>query len=36
VLGRIFRFKREEVTGERRKVHYEKLHNLFSSPAKGG
>jgi hypothetical protein len=33
VLRRIFRPKGVEVTGERRKVHNEKLNNLYSSPA---
>jgi hypothetical protein len=32
VLRRIFGPKRDEVTGERRKVHNEELHNLYSSP----
>jgi hypothetical protein len=32
VLRRIFRPKRDETTGEWRKLHSEKLHNLFSSP----
>jgi hypothetical protein len=32
VLRRIFRSKRDEVTGEWRKVHSEELHNLYSSP----
>jgi hypothetical protein len=32
VLRRIFRPKRDEVTGELRKLHNEKLHNLYSSP----
>jgi hypothetical protein len=32
VLRRIFGPKRDEVTGEWRKLHYEKLHNLYSSP----
>jgi hypothetical protein len=32
VLRRIFGPKRDEVTGERRKLHYEELHNLYSSP----
>jgi hypothetical protein len=30
VLRRIFRPKRDEVTGERRKLHSEELHNLYS------
>jgi hypothetical protein len=32
VLRRIFGPKRDEVTGKRRKLHSEKLHNLYSSP----
>jgi hypothetical protein len=32
VLRRIFGPKRDEVTGEWRKVHSEELHNLYSSP----
>jgi hypothetical protein len=32
VLRRIFGPKRDEVTGECRKLHNEKLHNLYSSP----
>jgi hypothetical protein len=32
VLRRIFGPKRDEVTGERRKLHSEELHNLYSSP----
>jgi hypothetical protein len=32
VLRRIFGSKRDEVTGEWRKLHNEKLHNLYSSP----
>jgi hypothetical protein len=32
VLRRIFEPKRDEVTGEWRKLHNEKLHNLYSSP----
>jgi hypothetical protein len=31
VLRRIFGPKRDEVTGERRKLHNEELHNLYSS-----
>jgi hypothetical protein len=31
VLRRIFRPKRDEVTGEWRKLHNEELHNLYSS-----
>jgi hypothetical protein len=32
VLRRIFGPKRDEVTGEWRKLHSEKLHNWYSSP----
>jgi hypothetical protein len=32
VLRRIFGPKRDEVTGEWRKLHNEGLHNLYSSP----
>jgi hypothetical protein len=32
VLRRIFGPKRDEVTGEWRKLHREELHNLYSSP----
>jgi hypothetical protein len=32
VLRRIFGSKRDEVTGEWRKLHNEELHNLYSSP----
>jgi hypothetical protein len=32
VLRRIFRLKRDEVTGDWRKLHNEELHNLCSSP----
>ena len=32
VLGRIFGPKRDEVTGEWRKLHNEELNNLYSSP----
>jgi hypothetical protein len=32
VLRRISGPKRDEVTGERRKLHNEELHNLYSSP----
>jgi hypothetical protein len=32
VLRRIFGPKRDEMTGEWRKLHNEKLHNLYSSP----
>jgi hypothetical protein len=31
VLRRIFRPKRDEVRGERRKLHSEELHNLYTS-----
>jgi hypothetical protein len=31
VVRRIFRPKRDEVTGEWRKLHNEELHNLYSS-----
>jgi hypothetical protein len=34
VLKIIFTPKRDEVTGEWRKLHNEELHNLFSSPFK--
>jgi hypothetical protein len=30
---RIFGLKRDEVTGGWRKLHYEELHNLYSSPS---
>jgi hypothetical protein len=33
VLRRIFGPKRDEVTGEWRKLHSEELHNLYSSPS---
>jgi hypothetical protein len=33
VLRRIFRPKRDEVIGGWRKLHQEKLHNLYSSPS---
>jgi hypothetical protein len=33
VLRRIFGLKRDEVTGEWRKLHNEKLHDLYSSPS---
>jgi hypothetical protein len=33
VLRRIFGSKRDEVTGERRKLHNEKLRDLYSSPS---
>jgi choline kinase len=32
VLRRIFSQTRDEVTGDRRKLHNEELHNLYSSP----
>jgi hypothetical protein len=32
VLRRVFGPKRDEVTGERRKLHNEKLNDLYSSP----
>jgi hypothetical protein len=32
VLRRMFGPKRDEVTGEWRKLHNEELHNLYSSP----
>jgi hypothetical protein len=32
VLRRIFGPKRDEVTGEWRKLHNQELHNLYSSP----
>jgi hypothetical protein len=32
VLRRIFGPKRDEVTGEWRKLHYEELRDLYSSP----
>jgi hypothetical protein len=32
VLRRIFGSNRDEVTGQRRKLHSEELHNLYSSP----
>jgi hypothetical protein len=32
VLRRIFGPKRDEVTGEWRKLHNEELHNLYSTP----
>jgi hypothetical protein len=32
VLRRIFEPKRDEVTGEWRKLHNDELHNLYSSP----
>jgi hypothetical protein len=33
VLRRIFGPKRDEVTGEWRKLHYKELHDLYSSPS---
>jgi hypothetical protein len=33
VLRRIFGTKRDEVTGEWRKLHNEELHDLYSSPS---
>jgi hypothetical protein len=33
VLRRIFELKRDGVTGGWRKLHNEKLHNLYSSPS---
>jgi hypothetical protein len=33
VLRRIFGPKRDEVTGEWRKLHNKELHNLYSSPS---
>jgi hypothetical protein len=33
VLGRIFGPKRDEVTGEWRKLHNEELHDLYSPPS---
>jgi hypothetical protein len=33
VLRRIFGPKRDEVTGEWRKLHTEELHDLYSSPS---
>jgi hypothetical protein len=32
VRRRIFDPKRDEVTGDKRKLHNEELHNLYSSP----
>jgi hypothetical protein len=32
VLRRIFGPKRDDVTGEWRKLHNEELHNMYSSP----
>jgi hypothetical protein len=33
MLRRIFGPKRDEVTGDWRKQHYEELHGLYSSPS---
>jgi hypothetical protein len=33
VLRRIFGLKRDEVTGECRKLHNKELHDLYSSPS---
>jgi len=33
VLRRIFGFKRDEVTGEWRKLHNEELNDVYSSPS---
>jgi hypothetical protein len=33
VLRRVFRSKRDSVTGGLRKLHNEELHNLYSSPS---
>jgi hypothetical protein len=33
VLRRIFRLKRDAVTGERKKLHNEELRDLYSSPS---
>jgi hypothetical protein len=33
LLRRIFGSKRDEVTGDLRKLHNEELHNLYSSPS---
>jgi hypothetical protein len=32
MLRRIFRPKRDEVTGEWRRLHIEELHDMYSSP----
>ena len=32
VLRKIFGYNRDEVTGERRRLHSEELNNLYSSP----
>jgi hypothetical protein len=34
VLRRIFGLKRDEVTGDWRKLHNDEPHNLYSSPSK--
>jgi hypothetical protein len=34
ILRRIFRPKRDEVKGGRRKLHNEELHNLYASPSR--
>jgi hypothetical protein len=34
VLRRIFGLKRDEVTGEWKKLHNKELHDLYSSPSK--
>jgi hypothetical protein len=36
VLRRVFGPKRDEVTGEWRKLHNEELNNLYSSPSIAG
>jgi hypothetical protein len=33
VLRRIFGLRRDEVTGDWRKLHNDELHNLYSSPS---
>jgi hypothetical protein len=33
VLSRVFGLKRDEMTGEWRKLHHEELHDLYSSPS---
>jgi hypothetical protein len=33
VLRKMLRYKRDEVTGEWRRLHSEKLHDLYSSPS---
>jgi hypothetical protein len=35
VLRKIFGPKRDKVSGSGRKLHHEKLHNLYSSPNRG-